>query len=131
MVCAPFDGNRHLKMDFDRIANQLSALNGWPLNERVRRLKEFCPAIVSQIEADSGRYGPMPFWGRSVNFDELESMQIVDPAILEALSAVAKRKTSLSQINASRRSRSMPRELAPRTTSCWRSAPTLRGWTEG
>ena len=100
MVCDSLDGNRHLKMDFDRIANQLSALSGWPVEERVRRLKEFCPAIVTQIEADSGRYGPMSFWGRSVNFDELESIQIVDPAILEALSAVAKRKTSLMTPNA-------------------------------
>ncbi len=42
----------------------------------------------------------MSFWGRSVNFDELVSTQIVDPSILEALSAVAKRKTSLMTPNA-------------------------------
>jgi hypothetical protein len=87
-------------MDFDRIANQLSALTGWAVDARVRWLCEHCTAVVAQIRTDGSLSGPLPFWGRSVNFDEHENIQIVAPAILETLAAAADRNTSLTTPNA-------------------------------
>ena len=49
------------------------------------------PQIAEQIRRDTGRGGPLSFWGRSRNTDELTNTTIVDPAVLQLLSTVAGR----------------------------------------
>lgn len=87
-------------MDFDTLAGKMIGLAERPLAERLKFLSTYCPAILRQIKSDRGRTGPFPFWGRSVNVDELAGETIVPTSILETLAAAANVKMSLVTPNA-------------------------------
>ena len=71
--------------DFDGIARRLIAAANQPLADRIALLKRLCPEFVHQMETDRGPNGPLIFWGRCRNVDELAGQVIVDPAILETV----------------------------------------------
>jgi hypothetical protein len=52
-------------------------------------LKQRCPAVVRQIQADAAAPGVMRLWGQSINFDELAETQIVDHQIMSAICELA------------------------------------------
>ena len=80
--------------DFDRIARRLLAVANQPPANRIALLKRLCPELVHQIEIDRGRSGPLIFWGRCRNVDELGSEIIVDPTILETVFRIAEQPFS-------------------------------------
>jgi len=86
--------------DFDRIARRLIAAADQPLADRIALLKRLCPELVHQIETDRGPSGPLIFWGRCRNFDELAGQVIVDPAILETVFRIAEQPFSLAHPHA-------------------------------
>lgn len=63
----------------------------------VRGLKLFeqqVPGLAAQIRQDSARRGPLAFWGLSRNVDEITGTTIVDPEVLQVISAIADKKFS-------------------------------------
>lgn len=81
-------------MDFSTIAQQLIEAATHDPVRAVELFHELCPSITGQIRADVKRKGPLSFWGRSSNIDELASQTIVAPEIIELIAKVADRKLS-------------------------------------
>lgn len=82
-------------MDFSAIAQQLIDVACKDVARAAELFCQLCPDVVSQIETDSARRGPLSFWGRSTNFDELANQTIVDPVLINVLSQVAAKKISV------------------------------------
>lgn len=82
-------------MDFSTIAQKLIDAAHDDIAGAVELCRELCPAIVSQIQTDSARRGPLSFWGRSTNFDELANQTIVDPVLISLLSQITRKKISV------------------------------------
>jgi hypothetical protein len=80
--------------DFDRIAKRLIAARNQRLVDRIAILQRFCPELVRQMETDRGPSGPLIFWGRCKNVDELACRVIVEPTILETLFRIAEQRFS-------------------------------------
>jgi hypothetical protein len=85
-----------MNTEFDAIARDIIALADRSVIQRIAVLRQRCPWIPGQIRSDAVRTGPLPFWGRCVNIDELTATTIVSPAIVEALQSVAGRSESTS-----------------------------------
>ena len=61
----------------------------------VRLFEKELPQIATQIRSDARRYGPLAFWGRSVNHDEIVQATIVQPVIVRLLGHFAARTLSI------------------------------------
>ncbi|MCA9059989.1 MAG: hypothetical protein KDA85_15890 [Planctomycetaceae bacterium] len=72
-------------LNLDQITEQLLEQQSRPLNQRLRTLKRLCPWLIPQLEADRGKNGPFPFWGRSLNVDEITGTIVVEPAVTQLL----------------------------------------------
>lgn len=70
--------------DFSRLANQLIAATRRDVARGVQMLEPEAPSIAAQIRQDASRRGPLPFWGRSLNVDDVAKVTIVDPHMLIA-----------------------------------------------
>ena len=81
-------------MDFSALAQNLIATTQSDVALGVERFHELCPDLVAQIGRDATRMGPLSFWGRSINFDELANQTIVDSAIIQLLSQISGKKLS-------------------------------------
>lgn len=76
-------------MDFAQISPQLIRAARRSPAAGEKKLRSLCGSVAHQIEIDARRRGPLSFWGRSVNCDEITQTQIVDPAVLGVLGRVA------------------------------------------
>lgn len=82
------------KTDFSVLTQQLimaierSPARGLALCQKI------LPDLVQQIQQDSRHRGPLSFWGRSQNVDEVTETTIVHPHIVNLISAIAGRKMS-------------------------------------
>ncbi|TWU02995.1 hypothetical protein [Stieleria varia] len=81
--------------DFDKIARRLTKNAYLPLDDQVEQLQRLCPDVVCQLEQDSGRGGPLIFWGTCRNVDELAGKVIVDPGILKLIFRVAEQRLDI------------------------------------
>ena len=75
------------------IAQQL--IDAADMEKSLSLFQQLVPNIVEQLQVDVRPRGPMSFWGRSHNFDELANAQIVDPVILQAIGHFANRQLSI------------------------------------
>ena len=83
-----------VQYDFATLARQLIAkANRTPANG-VAFLERAAPDVVQQIRRDARQRGPLSFWGRSENIDELADTIIVEPSVLHVIAAIAGRNVS-------------------------------------
>ena len=80
--------------DFQDFSLRLIRASQKHIDQGVRLLQREVPDVVNQLRSDCARGGPLSFWGRSLNVDELAGETIVSPQVIEILAAVAKRKIS-------------------------------------
>lgn len=80
--------------DYSAIAEQLIRAVDQSCAQGVALCKRQLPNLVLQIQQDSKYRGPLSFWGRSWNTDELTDTTIVHPNVVTLISAIAERKTS-------------------------------------
>ena len=80
--------------DFSALTPQLISATIRDPARGVELFAEKLPDIVAQIHQDAVRRGPLSFWGRSRNFDDLAEATIVEPCILKLIAAVARVKIS-------------------------------------
>lgn len=81
-------------MDFSTIAQQLIEAAAHDVVHAVELFHELCPSVVAQIRTDAKRKGPLCFWGRSGNRDELANQTIVAPEIIDLIAKITDRKMS-------------------------------------
>ncbi len=77
------------KIDYPRLAAELRQHASTSIASGVRFIEKKLPHIAMQIRKDVRRGGPLPFWGRSRNHDELAGTQMVDPAILDVIAELS------------------------------------------
>lgn len=82
-------------MDLASFSNELIAAATKSHAAGVALLKRSCPAVVTQIQRDSARRGPLSFWGRSRNFDENAHAIVVEPVVLNLIADIAGRRVSV------------------------------------
>ncbi len=80
--------------DFAAVARQLISATKRSPSTLLPLFTKAAPGIVAQIQSDARRRGPLSFWGRSNNVDEIAGSTIVDPRILELIAAAADRRMS-------------------------------------
>lgn len=83
-------------LNYARFAKQLVSTSRQSVTSGRSLLEKTAPYIVEQIEADSLRRGPLSFWGRSLNVDELTDTTVVDSSILRLIAEIARREVSLA-----------------------------------
>lgn len=76
-------------MDLSLVAPQLIRAARRSPAAGEKKLRSLCGSVASQIETDARRRGPLSFWGRSVNCDEITKTDIVDPAVIAVLGRIA------------------------------------------
>jgi len=81
-------------MNFSDITPQLVRAAQGSLVKGEQKLRQSCGTLATQMEADAKRRGPLSFWGRSSNTDEVTQSQIVDPAIIALIGRLAQKKLS-------------------------------------
>ncbi|MEQ9407148.1 MAG: hypothetical protein RIK87_05455 [Fuerstiella sp.] len=87
-------------IDFAALAEQLEAVTRTGTDRGRRLLQRRAPGIVAQIRRDAARFGPLSFWGRCRNVDELAGATIVDPGILQLIADIAGRNMSTTSPHA-------------------------------
>lgn len=75
--------------NFEKIARSLIKAANQNLAARSELLRQLCPELVTQVEADCGPRGPLPFWGWCRNIDENAHQVIVNPSIQETIFFIA------------------------------------------
>ncbi|MEZ6128655.1 MAG: hypothetical protein R3C59_08220 [Planctomycetaceae bacterium] len=80
--------------DYSALSTQLVAAARRDPDAGINLLRKTQPALVAQIQTDAMRRGPLKFWGRSRNVDELTGTTIVDPAILTLISRLTRKTLS-------------------------------------
>ena len=80
--------------DFARLAKRLISTAKRDTTAAALLFRQRLPKLVDHISRDAVRQGPLPFWGKSLNVDELAGLTIVDPSILDLLSEFTGRKLS-------------------------------------
>ena len=78
-----------LMYDFEATAHTIIKAKDKTVVARADMLARLCPEVVQQISRDRGPGGPLIFWGKCRNVDEVAEQVIVAPAILEAIFYVA------------------------------------------
>jgi len=81
-------------MDFSRVAPQLIRAARRSLVQGEQKLRRSCGTVATQIETDARRRGPLSFWGRSSNLDEVAQTEIVDPGVIAVIGQVAGKQLS-------------------------------------
>ncbi|MCR9197272.1 MAG: hypothetical protein NXI04_01385 [Planctomycetaceae bacterium] len=76
-------------MDLSLVAPQLIRAARRSPAAGEKKLRSLCGSVADQIETDARRRGPLSFWGRSVNCDEITKTDIVDPAVIAVLGRIA------------------------------------------
>lgn len=82
-------------MDFRILSEHILAAGSRSLRAARDLLEEKAPQIAGQICEDSRRKGPLSFWGRSRNLDELAGLVIVEPTIIHLIASLSGRPLSL------------------------------------
>lgn len=80
--------------NFTSLSRQFVSAAVRDMSRATKLFEQKAPEIADQIRTDARRRGPLSFWGRSRNVDELAAVTIVDPAIIELISSVADRPIS-------------------------------------
>lgn len=81
-------------MNFSLVAQQLIKAARTSLEVGEKKFRQTCKGITSQIESDGLRRGPLSFWGRSVNLDEVTQSEIVDPQLIQLIGRIAGKSMS-------------------------------------
>lgn len=82
-------------VDFPKLSNRLtSVISSDGVQAGIQYCESEAPWLIRQLTSDAKRNGPLSFWGRSRNIDELAGGTIVAPQILELVAAVTKKRLS-------------------------------------
>jgi hypothetical protein len=84
----------HTPPDFAELAKRLVATTRRDLSRGVKLFEQQVSGVAAQIRQDASRRGPLSFWGRSRNVDEITGTTIVDPGVLRVIAAIAGKKLS-------------------------------------
>jgi hypothetical protein len=64
------------------------------IQKGLKHFERYMPQVAAQIRQDAVAKGPLSFWGRSHNFDEIAQATIVEPCIVELIALLAGRRMS-------------------------------------